>query len=327
MTTPLRARIVVVTQDPFAFHHFTPTLKHYLNQLGYVQHLIPKLPQKPGQPPRVTPNPPVGHLNTTNDVASIDTATIVIIVGGTLSYWTHAVGTRANQRGIPVVFLEADYPAISGVSAKIGNIKLDHTIVSSAATQLIVNSYFELPEEKSDIVGLPLVDDLPQWNPTDTARRVLLITGVSSDMPDNGQALMDVGDSLVQDGWDVVVSLNPKEDPKIWNGYTISRLSPVHTAATSDVVVTYPSSILVPLHVMRIPTATMIFDERYLHIVPKSFLSLGEPTYDLEDTIRMVDDLSTLSFNDAEKAAQPVSERVVRSIYPVVRKRMLSKNG
>lgn len=324
MTTPLRARIVVATQDPFGYYHFTPTLKHYLNQLGFVQHLIPVLPQRTGEPPRVTPEPPENHLAVTNDITSIANASIVIIVGGTLSYWTHAVAKRANQHDVPVLFLEADYPAISGVTVKIGDVNIAHTIVSSYDTQHIINNYFEINDDHSAVVGLPLVDDLPRWNPTDSARRILIATSVSSEMPDNGQALIDVADSLTQDGWDVVVSPHPKEDRSIWRDYEISKLSPIHTAANSDVVVTYPSSILVPLHVMRIPTVTMLFDERFLHIVPKSFLSLGEPTFDLEDTVRMVDDLSALAFNDAEPPTQTVSERVVRTIYPFVRERMLT---
>jgi hypothetical protein len=321
MTTPLRPRIVVATQEPFAYQNFTPTLKHYLNQLGQVEHLIPRLPQKEGQPPRKIPRPPADHLKLTLDIGAIDQASIVVIVGGTLSYWTQAVGKRANKSGVPIIFLEAEYPAINGVSSTLGGVDIAHTVVSSPATSLIVNSYFELPETRSNIVGLPLVDDLPPWTPTDSARRVLIATSVSAEMPDDGKALIDVADSLVDDGWDIIVSLHPKEDKKLWSQYEISSKSPVFTAAESDVVVTYPSALLVPLHVMRIPTVTMLFDERFLRIVPKSFVSLGEPTFDLEDTLRMVDDLSMLSFNEAEIAAQTVSERVVRSIYPFVKKR------
>lgn len=320
MTTPLRARIIVATQDPFGYYHFTPTLKHYLNQLGYVQHLIPQLPQREGMPPRVAPAAPVNHLAVTTDITSIGEATLVVIVGGTLSHWTHAVARRANQQGIKVLFLEADYPAIKGINVSIGDVNIDHSIVSSPATQMIINSYFDIENENSSIVGLPLVDDLPRWNPTDTGRRVMISTSVSSEMPDNGKALVDVARNLSDDGWEVIISLHAQEDSSLWEGFRISRLSAIQTAAVSDVVVTYPSSILVPLHVMRIPSVAILFDERFLEIVPKSILALGEPTFDLDDTLSMVDDLSTLAFNDAEPPAQTVSERVVRTIYPFVKK-------
>jgi hypothetical protein len=320
MTTPLRPRIVVATQEPFGYKNFTPTLRHYVNQLGDVVHLIPELPQREGQPPRYAPKPPKGHLKTTNDIKAIDKASIVLIVGGVLSAWTQAVGRRANRSNVPVIFLEAEYPAISGVHRRLDGVEIKGTVVSSEATQLILGSYFDLPASKTQIVGLPLVDDLPRWNPTETARRVVIATSVSSEMPDDGQALMDVAETLYDEGWDIIVSLNPKEDRSFWSRYEISTKSAIFTAAESDVVVTYPSPILVPLNVMRIPTVTMLFDERYLRIVPKSIIALGEPAFDIEDTIKMVDDMSNLSFNDAEKPTQTVSERVVRTIYPYVRK-------
>jgi len=320
MTTPLRSKIVVATQDPFGYHYFTPTLKHYLRQLGHIAHLVPYFNNPDDETLKNIPETPEDYFYVSNNVNIIDKADLVIIVGGTMSFWTKAVGKRANERNVPVLFLEADYPAVHGTSRALGGVQIEKTIVSSPATSLIINSYFGFPEKDSAIVGLPLVDDLPEWKPSSTARKVMIATSVSADMPDNGKDLVDVAHQLQNEGWDVTVCLHPKEDRNIWADFAISSKTAVETASKSDVVVTYPSSVLIPLHVMRIPAVTLLYDERFLQIVPKSFVSLGEPSYSSNDTLELVEELSALDYQSVPRHETPVSEQIAKTIYPYTRK-------
>ena len=129
------------------------------------------------------------------------------------------------------------------------------TAPSPAAAETFA-SHMGIDEEEVEVIGMPELDELPAWEPKD--RTVAVLTSVTH--PDEtgaaapgGELLLDISEQLDAQGWHVTVGLHPREDPQLWDDYTIDEEGSVHAATTASVVVGIPGSVFPEIAALGVP--------------------------------------------------------------------------
>jgi hypothetical protein len=220
--------IVLATAEPRAAYHIAPLLKAAGRRNAAITHLVP------------SPEPVQGHPwpATTSDPRVLETADRIVLTGGSLSAWTEIIARLANERGVPVRFVElatvrenrpGDTPRIEAVSAV------------SPATAAVLSERFRIDRQKIRVTGTPLLDEMPAWTPR--PRSCVLYSTVAATDRDPRRELWRVGDQLVNQGWDVKVRCHPREDRDLWARFALcEEPSPAASAARARIMIGYPGT-------------------------------------------------------------------------------------
>jgi len=267
--------IVFVTAEPVGFYHFNDSLRKELLKLDVkLFHLVPA-----GSEFSLLKN----YFSVTEDINILAEAEVVIITGGFTSGWTRMIGLEANRLGKKLIFIELAYPGYSFERNTDLEPVLDFAFVSSYETKALVCKYFNLDNQKVKVIGLPMLDDVPIWVPS-YERKILVASSVSSELQDGGRILFDWAEELVSSGWNVSIALHPRENKIFWSGFDVLEGKTLDNAANTDLVVTYPGSILVPLGHMGVPTIIPMFEAWLERMTPLNYL---KSSYLIHDDIFM----------------------------------------
>ena len=230
--TPVRniccVHIVLVTSEPRAAYHIAPLMKAAGRRNAAITHLVPYPEPVQGDP----------WPATTSDPRVLESAERIVLTGGTLSAWTELIARRANERGVPVRFVEL---ATIGDEREQAVPTIEAACAISAATADILAERFALDRTRVQITGTPLLDEAPSWRPQ--PRRCVLFSTVDAAERDPAGELRRVGEQLRNQGWDVRVRCHPRENQQQWGGFTLcDATSPTLSAAEARLMIGYPGT-------------------------------------------------------------------------------------
>ena len=263
--------IVLVTAEPRAAYHIAPLMKAAGRRNASITHLVPY------------PEPVQGHPwpATTSDPRVLETADRIVVTGGSLSAWTEIIARLANERGVPVRFVElatigenkpGDTPNIEAVSAV------------SPATATTLSERFKIDRQNIRVTGTPLLDEMPAWTPG--ARNCVLYSRVDAAERDPRRELWRVGDQLVNQGWNVKVRCHPREDRTLWERFTFcEETTPAAAAAHARIMVGYPGTAHAVVAAMGCPVVALAPGRMREHDLPVAQRRLVSGWYETAEEV------------------------------------------
>lgn len=264
-------RVVIVTAEPYGFYHIRGTLlREFQNATFETYHLIPKISGKSSAPKK--------YLSVTDDKNIITGSDLVILAGGGINEWLSEIGKIANAESVPVIYLEVAFSRTERMNTFYVP-KFEGAFVSDNEAKLSFEFLYKVPSNNIYAVGLPMLDDIPKWSPP-KKKLVMVGTHVSSELPDGGRILKEWAEVLQKEKWKIHVALHPREDPKLWKKFKIVNNRTVDVAAKSDVVITYPGTLLRPLGEMNIPVIVPMMEKWLEHRVPYHYLKTAYLIYE-----------------------------------------------
>lgn len=236
-------RVVVATAEPFGAYHLS-ALSREMRARDTVEffHLIPYPTYTQGRSAAT----PVA------DLSILDGADRLVLSGGGLTAWTHAVSAYARQSGLPLLMMELAY----GTTGR-QPLAPDVCAAMSPAGAKVMAEAFAFPVEAIPVLGNPQLDEVVPWsaNAVPSVNRpgpVLLVS--TSELPtrDPAGTLRTLGHQLAREGYEVAVAPHPREDTSYWAGFTLTRVQ--ETAHRCAVAMGYPGSVWAYLAAAGVPT-------------------------------------------------------------------------
>lgn len=221
-------RVVIATAEPRGAYHLR-ALWDVMAASGHeFVHLIPY--DEPVQGRRW----PV----TTGELSSVLAADRLVVTGGSLSAWTHAVASFANARGVPVRFSELAFVPTDASRLALPHLEAVSAISISGARALA--GYFGITVTDVTVTGNPILDAVPPRAHVPSG--VLLVsTDVPSEVDPQGH-LFALAAALRDRGERVVVSPHAREDVSHWDGFELAADGALAAAAQCRVAVGYLGS-------------------------------------------------------------------------------------
>lgn len=203
------------------------------------------------------------------DPAVLERTDALVCTGGGLSPWTAPLVHHANLLGVPVVLLELAY--CSPLPRLTPPPPLEAVLVSSERSARAHAAHLRIPLSQITVVGHPALDDVPDWTPL--PRRVLAATTVSETSLDAGVTLRAGIRLLASSGFDVVVRPHPREPRHRWAEFELDHsASAREAAASSELVVTYPGSAILPFLAVGVPVIALATEEWMTSRLPAFYL-------------------------------------------------------
>ena len=281
-------RVVVATNEPWGTYHVRSLLDDVAARGGQLALVVPDRS-------RVSTAETVPVL-TPEEVA--DWGPDLLVVNGATS-WPTQVSNFLS--GVPLVASSLAYlnPVEGEGSATLRPRLLTVTAGSQAEAETFA-VHLGIPVERVRVVGIPQLDDRPDWQPE--AGTVLVLTSVTYPDPTGGaapgtQLLLDAAHALQDTGRRIVVGIHPREDRSLWADFEIAAEGSLAASARAEVAVGIPGSVFPKIAAVGVPLVAVL--DQGLS-VPDYLLQLATPATSVAEVL------------DAVETATPLDARTLR---------------
>lgn len=220
--------VVIATAEPRGAYHLH-ALRSAMAASGHqFTHLVPYDEPVQGRPLE----------RTSAELSDLLGADRLVITGGSLSAWTHAVAAYANQCDTPVTFSELAF--VPTDACTLGLPRLEAVSAVSASGARALANYLSRPIETINILGNPLLDHMPSRELT--SQTILIVSTDQAHSVDRKHQLRGLARELRDAGRPVLVAPHAREDTTYWAGFDIATVPAYQAAARARVAVGYLGS-------------------------------------------------------------------------------------
>ncbi|WP_211090640.1 hypothetical protein [Nesterenkonia sedimenti] len=179
---------------------------------------------------------------------------------------------------------------------------------SSYAEQETFAVYLGVEEEEIEVVGVPEMDETPEWEPE--ADTVLILTSVTHPDETGGAApgaelLLDAAHALDEEGYEILVGLHPREDESLWDEFEIAEEGSVEASARAEVAVGIPGSVFPRIAAVGTPLVGTVDPELD---IPDYLTTTGDMASTVDEVLTAVEDAEPLSDEQLEYVVGPLGE-------------------
>ena len=278
-----RLRIAVATNEPWGAYHVEHVAEEVAQRGGEIQLIVPDLSEVDEE---------ASVESVPLDEANPDDYDLLVVNGA--EEWPVEVAEEFQE--LPIVASSTAYlrpeeaehaerlrPRLAGITA------------SSPAERETFAVYFGVPEEDIDVVGVPELDDTPDWSPE--PETVLILTSVTHPDETGGAApgtelLLEAAHALDEEGYDILVGLHPREDESLWNDFDIAQEGSVEASVRASRAVGIPGTVFPRIAAVGTPLVAVMDSELE---VPEYLLSTAETAETVDEVLAAVDGAQPLS--------------------------------
>ena len=237
--------ILVATAEPWGTYH-SRFVGPPLASLGVdVAHLVPTFAG-------VSPVPVPG-VRVKEGLDAVASARLLVVGSLSPGSWPADAATVAVAAGVPVLFSHFAYLGSSFPPAV--TIPMVGVTAASPSDAVDVAAHLGWSDVAGvRVVGTPALDAVQLYRPV--ARSLLVVSSVSRELGEPGR-LPAAARIAADAGWDVSVSLHPREDPDVWSAFRIVTVSPVVAAASASVAFGYPGSVFPTVAATGVPLVAL----------------------------------------------------------------------
>lgn len=248
-------RVLVATNEPWGTYHVKPLLDEAAGARPAgrwrIASVVPDLSA-------VRADDPVEAVPLANAAAwSPD----LLVVNGATD-WPEQVARALPH--LPVVASSLAYlTAAEAAGAASIRPRLVAMTAGSSAEAEVFAGHLGVSKRRIEIVGSPVLDDLPAYKPE--SGTVLIATSVTRSSTTGGSApgaqlLLDTADALAAQGKRIRVGLHPREDRSLWDRFEIASEGTLAASASAEVTVGIPGSVFPQIAALGSPLVGTVAD-------------------------------------------------------------------
>ncbi|MGC5629356.1 hypothetical protein ACPYO6_14065 [Georgenia sp. Z1344] len=289
-------RVAVATNEPWGAYHVEHVADEIEAQGGTIELIVPDMSEVDEE--AAVASVPLDDA----DPADYD----LLVVNGAEEWPAEVVEAFED---LPVVasstaYLEAEEaPFADDIRPR-----LTAVTASSPAEQETFAVYLGVDEEDIEVVGVPELDETPEWEPEPDT--VLILTSVTYPDETGGAApsaelLLDTAHALSDEGYEILVGMHPREDASLWEEFEIAEEGSVEAAARAEVAVGIPGSVFPKIAAIGTPLVGTVDAELE---VPEYLTTTGAMVDTVEDALAAVEDAEPLTGDELEFVVGPLGQ-------------------